>query len=265
MGVVYEATDGELERRVAVKLLREDKVWRPETMGRFRREARALAAFSHPNVVTIHDFGVSTDGRAFLVMEYLVGPTLRQLLRGEGALPPPRALEILQGIVAAVEAAHRHRIVHRDLKPENVILSRGDTGEVPKVLDFGLARLAPGGGTAEGETDTRGVAGTPRYMAPEQMSGAAVDPSWDRWALAVIAYEMLTGVHPFESRELADPRAVRLVGRFVPVAPAPGLAARQLDDFFAHAFAPRPEDRPCSATALLTGLKDALAGYAGST
>jgi len=262
MGVVYEATDRDLGRRVAVKLLREDVVLREGASERFRREARALAAFSHPNVVTIHDCGVGADGRAFLVMEFLEGPTLRLLLRQEGRLPAPRAVAILGGITAAVEAAHRRRLVHRDLKPENVILARGEGGEVAKVLDFGLARLLPDGEASGAGTLTRGVAGTPRYMAPEQMTGGSVDPSWDRWALSVIAYEMLTGAYPFEGGGASDSRAALLAGRVTPVGLVPARAAIALDGFFSRALARRPEDRPASPAALLAELRAALAGGA---
>ena len=259
MGVVYEATDRDLGRRVAVKLLRDDVDRQEGASERFRREARALASFSHPNVVTIHDFGVSSDGRAFLVMEFLEGPTLRLLLRQERPLPTTRAVEILGGITAAVEAAHRRRLVHRDLKPENVILARGEAGEIPKVLDFGLARLVPHGDLSQLGTATRGIAGTPRYMAPEQMTGGIVDPSWDRWALCVVAYEMLTGIHPFYGGEATDGRAALLAGRFTPIRLAPASTALALDGFFSRAFARQAEDRPASPAALLAELRDALA------
>jgi serine/threonine-protein kinase len=264
MGVVYEATDRDLGRRVAVKLLREDVVLQEGASERFRREARVLAAFSHPNVVTIHDFGVSVAGRAFLVMEFLEGPTLRGVLRQEGSLATARALEILGGIAAAVEAAHRRHIVHRDLKPENVILAHGEEGEVPKVLDFGLARLLQEGNVSQFDTATRGVAGTPRYMAPEQMTGGSVDPSWDRWALAVIAYEILTGEYPFDGAAASDARAALLAGRFKPVTGVAAHGALALDGFFSHAFARQTEDRPASAGALLAELRDALAGRSRS-
>jgi tRNA A-37 threonylcarbamoyl transferase component Bud32 len=259
MGVVYDATDRQLGRRVAVKFLRQDRISRADAESRFRREAQALAAFSHPNVVTIHDFGVSSDGRAFLVMEFLEGPTLRVLLRQERPLPTPHTLEILGGITAAVQAAHRRRLVHRDLKPENVILARGEEGDVPKVLDFGLARMLPDGHASQGDTATRGIVGTPRYMAPEQMTGGSIDPSWDCWALSVIAYEMLTGTYPFEGGEASDGRAALLAGRFRPVRLASGGTAPALDAFFSRAFARQPEDRPASAAALLSGLREALA------
>jgi serine/threonine-protein kinase len=259
MGVVYEATDRQLERRVAVKLLREDRPPRPDDAERFRREARTLAAFSHPNVVTIHDFGLGTDGRSFLVMEFLVGPTLREMLKREGGLAVPRALEILGGIAAAVEAAHRLGIVHRDLKPENVILARGETGEVPKVLDFGLARLMPLDDSSEAETATRALAGTPRYMAPEQMSGGAVDAAWDVWALTVIAYEVLTGAHPFSGTGTGDWRAAVLAGRVGPARLPSSGTVPVLDAFFRQALAVEKAKRPSSPGEVLGRLREALA------
>jgi tRNA A-37 threonylcarbamoyl transferase component Bud32 len=259
MGIVYEATDKDLGRRVAVKLLRDDVVRQDGASERFRREARVLAAFSHPNVVTIHDFGVNDEGRAFLVMELLAGPTLRTVLRREGPLPAARVVEILGGITAAVEAAHRRQIVHRDLKPENVILARGEESEIPKVLDFGLARLLPREASSQVDTATRGVAGTPRYMAPEQLTGGSVDAAWDRWALAVIAYEMLTGEYPFGDR-VSDARAALLAGRFKPV--KAGAASPKLDGLFSRAFACNAEDRPGSAAGLFGALREALADQA---
>jgi len=260
MGVVYEGFDRDLERRVAIKLLREDRAPRAEDRRRFRREARALAAFSHPNVVTIHDFGVDREGRAFLVMEFLVGPTLRGLLRSEGALTVARTLAILGGIASAVEAAHRLTLVHRDLKPENVILAQGETGEVAKVLDFGLARLLPAADATEGETATHGVAGTPRYMAPEQLTGGTVDPSWDVWALSVMAYEMLTGTHPFVDPGCPGLRSALLAGHVRPVRLPLSEGHPALDAFFARALAVGKESRPPSPSGVLAELQAALAG-----
>jgi tRNA A-37 threonylcarbamoyl transferase component Bud32 len=260
MGVVYEAMDSQLQRRVAVKLLREDRAQGHDAEKRFRREARALAAFSHPNVVTIHDFGLTAEGKAFLVMEFLSGPTLRQLMKA-GPLVPARALEILGGVSDAVEAAHRRQLVHRDLKPENVILARGETEEVPKVLDFGLARLLPVDAISEVETATRGVVGTPRYMAPEQMRGGAVGRSWDFWAFSVMAYEMLTGRHPFDG-DPAGWRAALLDGHLqLPTVPT-GDAPR-LDALFIRAFAPRQGDRHSSLRSFLADLGAALPPRAG--
>jgi serine/threonine protein kinase len=154
MGTVYAASDMSLERRVAVKVIREDLVSSAEAAERFRQEARAAASFAHPNVVTVHDFGVAAGTRAFLVMEILQGSTLRDRLRLQKHLPTARVLSIVREITAALAAAHRRQLVHRDLKPENVFLVATETGEVTKLLDFGLAKFVSNP-TQQRTVDTR--------------------------------------------------------------------------------------------------------------
>jgi hypothetical protein len=195
MGTVHAALDLLLQRWVAVKVLRDDVMSMPEATARFQREARAAAAFSHPNVVTVHDVGVSA-GHPFLVMELLDGPTLRDVLRQEHRLDPERAIRILRDVASAVQAAHQRGLVHRDLKPENVALVDHEGRETAKVLDFGLARAVR---SDPGELQLTGGAllGTPLYMSPEQLRGEPVDASWDLWSFAIVAFEMLTGSHPF--------------------------------------------------------------------
>jgi serine/threonine-protein kinase len=255
MGTVYVALDTLLDRRVAAKLVREDLVGLPGAAERFQREARAAAAFSHPNVVTVHDFGV-TGSHAFLVMELLDGRTLRDTLRAEERIECQRALTILRDVTAAVEAAHRRQLVHRDLKPENICLVSHGSDESAKVLDFGLAKfLAPTDAEPLMTHMTGGaVLGTPLYMAPEQLRGEDPDPSWDLWALAVIAFEVLCGSHPFASvtfaRDVrmrgsgADPRLVHLPPGFQP--------------FFARALALDRAARPESAAIFLAELERSL-------
>jgi hypothetical protein len=203
MGTVYAALDLLLDRRVAAKLVRNDLAGLPDAAERFQREARLAAAFSHPNVVTVHDYGIA-DGQAFFVMELLDGQTLRDVMRAEGRIAWPRAVAILRDVAAAVDAAHRLRLVHRDLKPENICLVSYGAGERAKVLDFGIAKLFTPDGSDVIATHTTGGAmlGTPWYMAPEQLRGEPPDPSWDLWALAVIAFEMLCAAHPFASPAL---------------------------------------------------------------
>lgn len=174
---MYEATDIVLERAVAVKVMREDLVASQGAGERFRREARAVAALSHPHVVTIYDFGVAALGRGFVVMELLAGVTLREELLQQVRLSPVRTVEILRGVCAAVEAAHRRHLIHRDLKPENIFLARGESIEVPKVLDFGLAKLLPAVNASSAETRSGQIVGTLRYMAPERLQGGDVEPA----------------------------------------------------------------------------------------
>ena len=191
MGTVYVATDTRLHRRVAAKLMREDLIGVPGAADRFEREARALAAFAHPNVVTVHDFGVSGT-HAFIVMELLEGVTLREALRREPRLDPGRTLAILRDVTAALDAAHRRQLVHRDLKPENVWLVADGSHGTAKVLDFGLATfLTPT--DSDGSAWAGAMVGTPLYMAPEQIRGEAPDASWDTWAVGVMAFEMICG------------------------------------------------------------------------
>jgi tRNA A-37 threonylcarbamoyl transferase component Bud32 len=257
MGVVYAATDLSLAREVAVKVLRADLVGSRESVERFQREARISASFAHPHVVRVYDFGIAGETQAFLVMERLRGRTLREELDASGALGPRRARAILQAVCAAVGAAHRRQLVHRDLKPENIILASAEGGESPKVLDFGIAKMVRSGDReATGRTTVGSIVGTPQYMAPEQARGDEPAPSWDVWALAVIAFELLTGAHPFARM------GVGIAGS-VPVAadPRPGTAAGlgpAWQRFFARALALNPRERSSTAAELLSAFDQAL-------
>jgi hypothetical protein len=256
MGSVYLAFDVELQREVAVKVIRPEWLASPDAIGRFRREARAAALLSHPHVVTVHDFGVAGDDRAYLVMERLNGRTLREALREHGSLAAPLAREILRGVCAAVSLAHHHRLLHRDLKPENIFLARSDEGEVVKVLDFGLVKpLAPGQSDAVTGTATGGILGTLGYMSPEQLRGEPPAESWDVWALAVVAFEMLTGAHPFALD--GDPRGPIAAARAGTLAPTPALAPA-LRGFFERALAADRALRPRSVHELVAQFDAAL-------
>ncbi len=200
MGVVFEAEDTRLHRRVALKAV--SSPGGGETgQQRLRREARAAAALVHPNIATVYALE-EIEGRAYLATEYLDGETLREVLR-RGPLPRAEALAIGHALASGLEAAHRLGIVHRDLKPENVL--RLPDGRV-KILDFGLAHL-------EGEAQQLAsvsrltlpglVVGTPGYMAPEQLLGAALDSRADQYALGIVLAEMVTGVHPLEAPTIA--------------------------------------------------------------
>ena len=191
MGTVYAAVDVALDRPVAVKVVRDEWVHNPMATQRFRREARAVAGFAHPNVVTVYDYGVETGSRVFLVMELLHGTTLREELRRSGRLSPARTLDVLRGVGSAVGAAHERGFIHRDLKPENIFLV--EHGGPAKVLDFGvakpLARVDAADPGAAPETEVGVLVGTIGYISPEHLLGDSPDVSWDLWALAVVAYE----------------------------------------------------------------------------
>jgi serine/threonine protein kinase len=153
-------------------------------------------------------------------MEILEGSTLRERLRTQKRLPPARVLSIIREVGAALGAAHRRQLVHRDLKPENLFLVATESGEITKVLDFGLAKFMPSSSTEQRTVDTApgAVLGTPRYMSPEQRFGGAVHQAWDLWALAVVAYEMLTGTFPFEDSLPSDWSGAESSVPFTPVA-----------------------------------------------
>ncbi|HXJ67011.1 MAG TPA: protein kinase, partial [Actinomycetota bacterium] len=201
MAEVFSALDSVLERPVAVKVLREGLAHDPAAVARFRREARAVAAVSHPNIVAIHDVGeVEHDevvdgrfvsrGRPFLITELIVGQPLDAMLRRDGPLPAQRVAEIGESVAAALAFAHGSGIVHRDLKPANVMLT--PWGHV-KVLDFGIALAAAWTPTTEGGK----VHGTAEYLSPEQARGWPVDGRSDIYSLGVVLYELLTGRVPF--------------------------------------------------------------------
>jgi tRNA A-37 threonylcarbamoyl transferase component Bud32 len=263
MGTVYEATDTLLGRRVAVKLIRDDWIDSVEAVQRFHHEARAAAGFTHPNVVTIYDYGVEAETRAFLVMELLEGEPLRDELRRHKRLRPARLVEILRGVCAAIEAAHQRALIHRDLKPENVFIARGADGtEVIKVLDFGLAKFLPSTSDSALTRNTMAtrtgiLIGTPAYMSPEQLLGGELDVGWDLWALAVVGYEALTGALPFAQTPQGDWRRAVLAGNYTRLTEYFDDPPDSWQRFFAHCFADR-DQRPGTAAEFFGQLEGAF-------
>jgi hypothetical protein len=260
MGTVYEAIDSSLERRVAIKLIREDWTDRAEALQRFRREARASASFAHPNVVTIYDYGIEGDTRAFLVMELLQGRTLRDELKQHQRLALSHIVDIFRGVCAAVEAAHARNLIHRDLKPENIFL----TGNTVKVLDFGVAKFLPSRDASaptrlSSATQAGILVGTPAYMSPEQLLGEDLNVLWDLWAMAVAVYETLTGALPFVSATGADSRRAVLTGTFTPLDKYLENPPEKVEALFTRAFASDPAKRPQLATEFLSLLQEMFA------
>ena len=195
MGQVFLAENLAIGMRVAVKLLKPELLANPDFRLRFKHKAEAVAAIQHPNVARFLDLVVGDP--TFLVMEYVDGPTLEQVIAKEGPLPPRRAAEIAVRLCWGLHAAHRAGIIHRDLKPSNILLQPDEeSGDVPKIIDFGLAKLE-----ARGAPLTRigQLIGTPAYMAPEQIGGKEVDGRADVYALACVLYAMLSGRPPFIS------------------------------------------------------------------
>ncbi len=258
MGIVYQARDIELERPVAIKVIRTEIMASAEAEDRFRREAKAAAGFSHPNVVTVHDFGVSEDNRAYLVMELLSGCSLREELLRSGPLESKRVLGILSGVCAAVAAAHERKLLHRDIKPENIFLAQSGQAEVAKILDFGLAKpITPNRVTESISGTAPGVlVGTLPSISPEQIRGGAPAGGWDLWALAVVAFEMLAGVHPFGTS--VDWRSVLIENRIPPLtAEAPALTL-QLRKFFERSLAADCSRRPSTAQQFIIEFEAAM-------
>src|SRR5262245_29785906 len=224
MGIVYKARQPRLDRLVALKILPEEAGRDPAFAERFAREARALAKLTHPSIVTVYDFGES-DGRFYLLMEFVDGVNLRHLLR-EGRLKPEEALQIVPQICEALQYAHEQGVIHRDIKPENILLDK--RGHV-KIADFGLAKLLGQKAADSALTGSRQVMGTPYYMAPEQWERPlAVDHRADIYSLGVVFYEMLTGELP--------------LGRFAPPSQKVQVDVR-LDKVVLRALEKEPERR----------------------
>ena len=257
MGEVYRARDTKLDRDVAIKVLPRHLASDPEALERFEREAKAIAALSHPNILAIHDFG-RVDGTAFAVTELLEGETLRDRLSA-GALPQKKALQFARDIARGLAAAHDKRIVHRDLKPENVFI--GADGQV-KILDFGLAKTAePTASNTRTElrTDPGMVMGTVGYMSPEQAKGQPADPRSDIFSLGCLLFEMVAGRRPFQRETIAETMAAILREDPPELAAEGGTTSPALDELIRHCLEKRQDERFQSARDLAFALQ-ALSG-----
>ncbi len=266
MAEVHEGRDVRLGRRVAIKILRPDLAKDPTFQARFRREAQSAASLNHPNIVAVYDTGQDTlspegdNGEPavvvpYIVMEYVDGMTLRQIIASGRRLLPERALEITAGILAALDYAHRHGIVHRDIKPANVMLTR--TGDV-KVMDFGIARAI--NDVTSTMTSASAVMGTAQYLSPEQARGEVVDARSDLYSTGVVLFELLTGKAPFTGDS-----AVAIAYQHVSEMPAipstiePGVSP-EIDAVVMRALAKRADDRYQSASDFRADVERAIAG-----
>lgn len=256
MGRVYRAEQSPLGRVCALKVVNGTLAGAdPEYERRFKLEASTAAKLTHPNTVTVFDYGKTQDGTYFMAMELLEGRTLHKILRDEGQLAPERAARIAAQICRSLREAHHHGVVHRDLKPANVFLvAHGDEPDFVKVLDFGLVKALdemPG----EQLTQTGIFMGSPKYMAPEQIEGQKVDARTDIYSLGVMMYEMLTGRPPFDKAT-----SVKTLMAHVHEPPpaltlsVPGISSA-LEELVLRCLAKQPTERPSSMEEVLTALR----------
>ncbi len=253
-GAVYRASHVKFGRPFALKVLHAERTLDSTLVKRFEREAELGGKVRHPNVISVVDVGEAPDGTRWMVMELAIGVDLATLLQDDAPLTSSRVIHLLRGLCEGLHHAHERGVIHRDLKPENIIIERDDHGgEVPRIVDFGIAIArdeAEEPGAPQRLTTDGLVLGTPHYMAPEQATGSAMDHRIDLFALGVVAYEMLSGVLPFDGSGAAVARANLLQ-------PTPPMARRAPDvavDPLLEAFTQRlmakdPDARPPSANA----------------
>ncbi len=264
MGTVYRATQIGLDRKVALKLLKDEVSWDPDTITRFHREAKAMSLLGHANTVRVFDFGQTSNGTLFLAMEMLEGELLTKKLEREGCLRPADAIVVVTQILSSLHEAHSKGIIHRDLKPDNIFLADVDGhGEpVVKVLDFGIAKVFEGENQFDQlETQKGTVFGTPRYMSPEQAQGKPMDARSDLYSVGTLLYQLLTGLPPFR-----DDDAVVVMAKHIRDAPEPPSKAApsqnipsRLEKAVLKALEKSPEKRFADADAFIRALEACLA------
>ena len=245
MGTVYRGTHVLMDKTVAVKVLNPSLAADEKIVARFSREARAASKISHPHALSVTDFGEAENGVVFLVMEYLDGQTLKQIIRQEGPMPLPRAVEILRQVGGALDAAHGEGVVHRDLKSDNIMLLNSSGTDYAKVLDFGIAKIKEPEGTYDpGLTAPDLVIGTPQYMSPEQCSQSPdIDARSDIYSLGVILYEMLVGHVPFTGGSPTAIMLKHLQHQAPSVLAERGDVPEAIGRVVARALEKRPQDR----------------------
>lgn len=256
MASVFKTWDHRVERIVAIKILRSLDKNDQRAVERFRREARAAAALAHPNAVTIYDF-VEEMGQYFLVMEYIHGPTLKQLVGQRRQLQAREAIEIALQVCSVLQVAHARGFIHRDIKPQNIMLAWGGTGSLSdggawvKLTDFGIVRVAEDAGL----TNSGIVLGTADYLSPEQARGETLTGSSDLYSLGVVMFEMLAGRPPF-----VGPTAVSIAMQHASASPPPlrqfnPTIPSVLEKFVNRVLQKEPEDRFSSATEMQQALR----------
>ena len=261
MGAVYRAEHTMMRRDLAIKVLLPELGGKEEFARRFEREAESASRLTHPNIITVTDFGRTAEGSLFLVMEFLAGQSLSDAIAA-GPMPLARALGITRQILRGLEHAHAAGIVHRDLKPENIMLvERDGQTDVVKILDFGIAKVTQPQSGGEALTQAGVIFGTPEYLSPEQALGEAVDARADIYAAGVILYEMMAGRRPFESEDKVKIISMHLAHappRIRDVSPSVDVPL-PLEQAVMQSLEKSREHRFATATAFLQALDDAEA------
>ena len=262
MAEVHEGMDTRLNRRVAIKVLRADLARDPNFQERFRREAQSAAGLNHANIVSIYDTGEESFTEGFtqtnvpyIVMEFVDGVTLREMLQNGPRILPERGLEIVSGLLAALDYAHRHGIVHRDIKPANIMINtHGDA----KVMDFGIARAISDSATSV--TATSAVMGTAQYLSPEQARGEIADARSDIYAAGCVLYELLTGSTPFTGDSPVSIAYQHVNSQVIPPSNLDPTIPPSLDAIVLHALAKNPASRYQSAAEMRADVERAISG-----
>jgi eukaryotic-like serine/threonine-protein kinase len=246
MGAVYRAHDRELDRVVALKVIRPELARNAQVLQRFKQELILARQITHRNIIRIFDLG-QAEGTRFITMEFIEGEDLSQILAHRGKLPAPEAAGIIAQVARGLEAAHSEGVVHRDLKPQNIMI---DAQGKASVMDFGIARSMD----ASNMTRTGALMGTPTYMSPEQAQGQKVDARSDLYMLGIIFYELLTGNPPFEAKHPMATLVRRLKEKPKPPIEVEPSIPKALNEMVLKMLGTKPEERYQSATELLADL-----------
>ena len=266
MGLVYEGLHRDIDKQVAIKVLRDDLSRRPEVVARFRQEARSASRIGHENIVDISDFGETTRGASYFVMEFLDGEDLANVLGRDVTVEAERVCAIVLQCCRALSATHAKGIVHRDIKPENIFLTKRDgVDDFVKIVDFGIAKMSDietDGAPGRKLTKTGMIFGTPEYMSPEQAAGKELDHRVDVYALGIILYECLAGRVPFEGDTFMGVLTQHLFSELPPIAEMNPNAtvSRELELVIRKALAKDPEDRYQNTEELAEAITCALDG-----
>jgi serine/threonine protein kinase len=263
MGIVYRASHTLLQRAAAIKVLPAERAGERDRR-RFEREVQLTSQLTHPNTISIYDFGRTPNGLFYYAMEYVDGCDLQTLVEREGPQPPARVARILAQVAGALSEAHRSGLIHRDIKPANIMLcERGGVADVVKVLDFGLIKRIDSGRGADTEADHDRLVGTPLYMSPEALlEPSSVDARSDLYAVGALGYFLLTGEPPFAGRTVLEVCAHHL--RTIPVSPSLRLGAAvppELEALILACLAKSPDARPDSAAVLERALLELAASW----